>query len=354
MLKYTALKAGYHINIVEEQSYLGEVRIHFDFADPDDIAKVKRFERTVSVLSHQDITVEASDRAQFCAVIPKAERTMVRINNARHDDNALGAVVGCYQDATGCYIDLSKLPHLLIAGATGSGKSVALHTIITSMLSGPTSHGAQFMFIDCKRIEMAPYKRLTKGKQGNLLEFVTDPLKAAGYLCWACEEMDKRYALMERRGARNIDDLAPAPTRIVIVIDEFADLMLTSKSRIEPFVVRLAQLGRAAGIHLIIATQKPIVKVLPSLIQANIPARLALQVASTADSVRILGQKGAERLLGKGDALLKLPDQCEPIHIQCGYVEDAFRERIITEANERCKANKRTTTLQEILGGLFS
>jgi DNA segregation ATPase FtsK/SpoIIIE, S-DNA-T family len=217
------------------------------------------------------------------------------------------AALGIDHDGTPVYIDVAKMPHMLIAGATGSGKSVALDAILCSLLYCAAPSQVQLVLIDPKRVELGAYAGLPHLAK----PIITSTPEAIQTLQQLENAMDARYKALERG--------KPIGPRMVIVIDELADLMLTSRKAVEHSIVRIAQLGRAAGIHLILATQKPLVSVVTGLIQANTPCKLALQTASTSDSVRILGHKGAEKLLGRGDALLKLPDRVQEIRLQCAY-----------------------------------
>lgn len=205
--------------------------------------------------------------------------------------------------------DLSKMPHLLVAGATGTGKSVFLNSVIVSMLYKYSPEDVRLILIDPKRVEMSVYKGLP-----NLLiaETIKESAQAVNVLKWLTEEMDRRYKIFEKVGCANIDDynefiINPEVdlkmARIVLIIDEMADLMMTGKGRVEDYVVRIAQLARACGIHMIIATQRPTVKVITGLIKANILCRVAFAVKSGTDSRVILDEQGAEDLLGKGDML---------------------------------------------------
>jgi S-DNA-T family DNA segregation ATPase FtsK/SpoIIIE len=205
------------------------------------------------------------------------------------------------------------MPHMLIAGATGSGKSVALNTILCGMLYCATPTMTQFVMIDPKQVELSAYA----GLPHLAAPIITSADEAVNTLQSINAAMDQRYKVMARQRTKSGTE-AGFP-RMVIVIDELADLMLTSKKAVEESIIRIAQLGRAAGMHLLVATQKPVVSVITGLIQGNIPCKLALQTASTSDSVRILGHKGAETLLGRGDALLKLPDRVQEIRLQCAY-----------------------------------
>lgn len=221
------------------------------------------------------------------------------------------AALGIDEDGTPVYIDLARMPHTLIAGATGSGKSVALDAILCSLLYCASPSQMQLVLIDPKRVELGAYAGLPHLAK----PIITDTADAIYTLKQVENAMDARYKAVERG--------KPIGPRMVIVIDELADLMLTSRKAVEHSIVRIAQLGRAAGMHLILATQKPLVSVVTGLIQANTPCKLALQTASTSDSVRILGHKGAEKLLGRGDALLKLPDRVQEIRLQCAYTHPA-------------------------------
>jgi DNA segregation ATPase FtsK/SpoIIIE, S-DNA-T family len=221
------------------------------------------------------------------------------------------AALGIDEQGIPVYIDIARMPHMLIAGATGSGKSVALDAILCSMLYCAAPTQVQFVLIDPKRVELGAYAGLPHLAK----PIITSTPEAIQTLQQLECAMDNRYKALERGKA-----IGP---RMVIVIDELADLMLTSRKAVEHSIVRIAQLGRAAGIHLILATQKPLVSVVTGLIQANTPCKLALQTASTGDSVRILGHKGAEKLLGRGDALLKLPDRVGEIRLQCAYTSES-------------------------------
>src|SRR5690606_21863725 len=205
--------------------------------------------------------------------------------------------------------DLTKLLHLLIAGATGSGKSVCLNSIIASLLFKAHPDEVKMMMIDPKRVELSVYD----GIPHLIAPVVTDPRQAAGALRWAVTEMERRYQLLSETGARNVDaynrssrkpeGAEPFLPYLVVIIDELADLMLVAAADVEDSICRLAQMARAAGIYLIIATQRPSVDVITGLIKANVPSRIAFAVSSQVDSRTILDMAGAERLLGKGDML---------------------------------------------------
>lgn len=232
--------------------------------------------------------------------------------------------------------DIAKMPHLLIAGATGSGKSVCINTIIASILykSGPDD--VRMIMIDPKIVELGVYN----GIPHLLVPVVTDPRKAAGALSWAVAEMEKRYAAFSQYNVRDLKsynamaERGPAPEaphmpQIVIIIDELADLMMVASKEIEESVIRLAQKARAAGIHLIIATQRPSVDVITGLIKANIPSRIAFAVTSQVDSRTILDGGGAEKLLGRGDMLFHPIGMSKPLRVQGAFVSDGEIESLV-------------------------
>ena len=243
------------------------------------------------------------------------------------------------KDITGAPVvtDLARMPHLLVAGATGTGKSVCLNSMIISLLFKSSPDMVRFLMIDPKRIELSMYNEIP-----HLLHpVVTQPKEATRALKWAVEEMEKRYMLLSDRGVRNIEaynrrivkDRKPAPQDpsqgvdknlpyIVVVIDELADLMMTSSRDVEEAITRLAQMARAAGIHLIIATQRPSVDVLTGIIKANFPARISFQVSSRVDSRTILDGIGAENLLGQGDMLFLPPGVGRIVRIHGAYISE--------------------------------
>ena len=238
--------------------------------------------------------------------------------------------LGLGKDITGSSFitDLNKMPHLLIAGATGSGKSVAVNTMIVSMLYKAKPDEVKFVMIDPKMLELSVYD----GIPHMLMPVVVDPKEASGSLAALVEEMETRYKIMSESGVRNIDgfnkkakkgiiDYAPMPY-IVVVIDELADLMMVSSKKVEMYIARLAQMARAAGIHLIVATQRPSVDVLTGLIKANFPARISFKVSSKVDSRTILDGQGAELLLGKGDMLFLQPGTSTFTRVHGAFISD--------------------------------
>ena len=239
------------------------------------------------------------------------------------------------------FINLAKAPHMLIAGATGAGKSVTIHALITSLLYKATPDNLKFIMIDPKRVELTQYKNIPH----QLTPVITDAKKAILALKWAIKEMDRRYDILESHSVRDIqsyhenivspayekaskkkqdieDELPDAMPYIVIVIDELADIMQSYPRELEAAVVRLAQMSRAIGIHLVLSTQRPSVNVITGLIKANIPTRVALQVASQVDSRTILDGSGAEKLLGAGDMLYLSGEMSKPTRIQSAFISE--------------------------------
>ncbi len=250
--------------------------------------------------------------------------------------------------------NVSKMPHLLIAGTTGSGKSVCVNSIIMSILMKSTPSDVRLIMVDPKQVEFMMYN----GIPHLLIPVVTDPKKAAGALAWAVTEMDNRYTLFSENNVRNIDgynelvekglidgEIMP---RVVIFIDELADLMMASPKDVEDSIVRLAQKARAAGMHLVIATQKPTVQVVTGLIKGNIPSRIALMVASQIDSRVILDASGAEKLLGNGDMLYMPVGVPKPIRLQGCYVSDEEVERVVDFIKQTFSAEYDESIIAEI------
>ena len=256
------------------------------------------------------------------------------------------------------FANLAKAPHILIAGATGSGKSVTIHALITSLLYRNSPENLKFIMIDPKRVELTMYNKIPH----LLTPVITDPKKAILALKWAGKEMSRRYDILEQHAARDIESyhkniLAPALGKlkdredegeaeqklpetmpyIVVVIDELADIMQTYPRELESAIVRLAQMSRAVGIHLVISTQRPSVNVITGLIKANIPSRVALQVASQIDSRTILDQQGAEKLLGAGDMLYLGGEMSKPVRLQSAYISESEVKRVVKHLSDEYK-----------------
>lgn len=242
-----------------------------------------------------------------------------------------------------CVGDIAKMPHVLIAGATGSGKSVCINSIIVSILYKAKPSEVKMILVDPKMVELSGYN----GIPHLLIPVVTDPKKAAGALNWAVQEMVKRYNLFASKGVKDIkgynavmekEESVKLP-QIVIIIDELADLMMVAPNDVEDAICRLAQMARAAGMHLIIATQRPSVDVITGIIKANVPSRIAFTVSSQVDSRTILDMGGAEKLLGKGDMLYYPVGETKPLRMQGTFVSESEIENIVNEV----KANTNAT-----------
>lgn len=261
-------------------------------------------------------------------------RMLIESTEVKNHKSKLAAALGKDIAGDNIIIDIAEMPHLLVAGTTGSGKSVCMNTIIMSILFRSTPEEVRFIMIDPKSVEFADYN----GIPHLLIPVVTNPKKAAGALAWAVTEMMRRYNLFSEYNVRNLQgynsyaeknpELKKLP-QIAIFIDELSDLMMASKNEVEDSICRLAQMARAAGMHLIIATQRPTVDVVTGLIKANIPSRIALKVGSGVDSRVIIDEQGAEKLIGKGDMLLKTISMPKPKRVQGCWLSDKEVERVV-------------------------
>ena len=249
--------------------------------------------------------------------------------------------------------DISKLPHMLIAGTTGSGKSVCMNTLIISLLYKAKPDEVKLIMVDPKMVELGVYN----GIPHLLIPVVTDPKKAAGALQWTVTEMLRRYRLMSEEGVRDIEsynksivsdpEQKPMP-QIVVVIDELADLMLAAAKEVEESICRIAQMGRASGIHLVIATQRPSADVITGLMKANIPSRIAFAVSSAMESRIILDTQGAEKLVGKGDMLFAPLGQGKPKRIQGCFITDEEVQSVVASIKAQSQSNYSTEIIEQI------
>lgn len=241
----------------------------------------------------------------------------------KHHKSKLAVALGLDVAGQPVLADISKMPHILIAGSTGSGKSVAINAFIASLLFRASPQEVKLIMVDPKRVELTVYN----GIPHLLAPVIVEPGKVLSALKWATAEMDKRYKMFAEVGARNIDAYNEisgfqAMPYIVIFVDELADIMLYAPVEVEDAITRLAQMARATGIHLVLATQRPSVDIITGLIKANIPARISFAVSSMIDSRVIIDTPGAEKLLGRGDMLYVPPDQAKPTRIQGAFVSD--------------------------------
>ncbi len=288
-------------------------------------------------LAATDIRIEAPipGKAAIGIEVPNREittvsfRELVESEEFQKSQSRLSFAVGKDIGGKTVVTDIAKMPHLLIAGSTGSGKSVCINTLIMSILYKAKPEDVKLIMVDPKVVELSVYN----GIPHLLIPVVTDPRKAAAALNWAVAEMDRRYGLIAKAGSRDIKGYNEAARRdpkgemeilpqIVIVVDELADLMMVAANDVEKAICRLAQLARAAGLHLIIATQRPSVDVITGLIKANMPSRIAFAVSSGVDSRTILDMNGAEKLLGKGDMLFAPQSYPKPARIQGAFISD--------------------------------
>lgn len=260
-------------------------------------------------------------------------REMIDSDTFKKCESKLGAALGKNISGDVVICNIAEMPHILIAGTTGAGKSVCVNSIIMSILFRSTPEEVRLVMIDPKAVEFMIYN----GIGHLLLPVVTDPKKAAGALAWACTEMDRRYNILSENNVRDIkaynkiaasrEDL-PLMPQVVVFIDELADLMMCAKNDVEASICRLAQKARAAGMHLVVATQRPSVDVITGLIKSNIPSRIALKVASQVDSRTIIDSAGADKLLGRGDMLYKSVTMAKPVRVQGCWVSDEEVERV--------------------------
>ena len=282
--------------------------------------------------------------------IPNRSAATVRLRSLIEDtafaESKSRLMTALGEDVSGSpvYLDIGKMPHLLIAGATGMGKSVCMNSLIVSLLYHASPDEVKFIMIDPKKVEMADYN----GIPHLLVPVINDAKKAAGTLNWACVEMEKRYELIQEVNAKNLNEynsiIKDDPEReflpyIVIFIDELADLMMTAPDDVETSICRLAQKARAAGIHLVIGTQRPSVDVITGLIKANIPSRIAFTVASQVDSRTILDMAGAEKLLGRGDMLYYPVGAMKPQRVQGAFVDGKSEVVAITQFIKQASAS---------------
>ncbi|WP_101843937.1 DNA translocase FtsK [Halobacillus sp. Marseille-P3879] len=306
-------------------------------------------------LAAKDIRIEAPipGKSAVGIEVPNQEVSMVSLREVleqgkAHPDAKLSFALGRDISGEAVMAELNKMPHLLVAGATGSGKSVCINGIITSVLMRAKPHEVKMMMIDPKKVELNVYN----GIPHLLAPVVTDPKKASRALMKVVSEMERRYDLFSDSGTRNIEgyneyikkhnreneDDQPFLPYIIVLVDELADLMMVASNDVEDAITRLAQMARAAGIHLIIATQRPSVDVITGVIKANIPSRIAFSVSSQTDSRTILDTGGAEKLLGRGDMLFTPVGSNKPTRVQGAFLSDEEVERIVNFCVEQQKA----------------
>ena len=307
-------------------------------------------------LAAKDVRIEAPipGKSLVGIEVPNSEIATVSFRElweqSKTDPNKLLEVpLGKAVDGSARSFDLGRMPHLLVAGSTGSGKSVAVNGIISSILMKARPDQVKFLMVDPKMVELSVYNDIPH----LLIPVVTNPRKAAKALQKVVDEMENRYELLSKFGVRNIagynakvedrnaqsqEKQIPLPL-IVVIVDELADLMMVASKEVEDAIIRLGQKARAAGIHMILATQRPSVDVISGLIKANVPSRVAFAVSSGTDSRTILDENGAEKLLGRGDMLFKPIDENHPVRLQGSFISDDDVERIVTFIKDQASAD---------------
>ena len=312
-------------------------------------------------LASSDIRIEAPipGKAAIGIEVPNNDKSVVNLRDVietnEYDDIKSKVPFALGKDIAGKPIiaNIEKMPHLLIAGATGSGKSVCINTLITSLLYKSKPDEVKLLMIDPKVVELSIYN----GIPHLLIPVVTDPRKAASALNWAVQEMNKRYNLFAEKGVRDISSFnskseeessSERLPQIVVIIDELADLMMVSPNEVEDSICRLAQMARAAGIHLIVATQRPSVDIITGTIKANIPSRISFAVSSQADSRTILDMGGAEKLLGKGDMLFYPVGASKPKRLQGAFISEKEVEEIVEFLKNQSEAEYKEEIIDNI------
>jgi S-DNA-T family DNA segregation ATPase FtsK/SpoIIIE len=312
----------------------------------------------------QDIAYAlAATEVRILAPIPGKSAVGVEVPNSRAAIVTLGDVfreyppgndwtlpVGLGKDISGraVFLDLAEMPHLLVAGTTGAGKSVMLNGLLTSLLLTTDPRQVKMVLIDPKRVELSQFGRVPH----LITPVVTDVKKAANALLWAVAEMERRYEVLERVGTRSLEGYndrgeTPMPY-VVVVIDELADLMMQAAAKVEDSIIRLAQKARAVGIHLVVATQRPSVDVITGMIKANIPSRIAFAVSSQVDSRVIMDSPGAEALLGMGDMLYKPVSAMRPSRVQGAFISEAEVGEIVTASAASASGDASPSFVEEV------
>ena len=343
-LEKTLLSFGIEAKILEVTKGPSVTRFELQPKAGIKVSKIVNLSDDIALgLAAKGVRIEAPipGKSAIGIEVPNKEQTPVffreilESNEFKNNNYKVACALG--KDITGkCIVtDISKMPHVLIAGATGSGKSVCINTLIVSVLYKYSPEDVKLLMVDPKVVELSVYN----GIPHLLIPVVTDPKKAAAALNWAVNEMTRRYKLFADNGVRNVDSYNELVKKgvideklpyIVIIIDELADLMMACPRDVEDYICRLAQMARAAGMHLVIATQRPSVDVITGLIKANVPSRISFAVSSQVDSRTILDSTGAEKLLGKGDMLFYPVGESKPKRVQGAFISEEEVENVVS------------------------
>lgn len=309
--------------------------------------KIKKLEKTLSMfLRKEGVLISPSKtNAGFVVSVPHSEKMKINLGNCLNmqKTSSFSIPLGLDEQNNLVIADIKKLPHLLISGSTGSGKSVCMNGIISSIISQCSPKDVQLLLIDPKQVEFSIYDNL---KYYLASPVITNPYRASEALYTVCYNMDKRYREISKTGCRDIDeynnkvDASRRYNRMIIIIDELADLMLKCKKEVESFLVRIAQLGRACGVHLIVATQRPSREVVTGLLKVNIPAKICFKVPNSVNSRVILDRSGGEKLTGNGDGLFLNSDGSDVIRFQGAFVSTEEIENLIQHVNSTALKDK--------------
>ena len=374
IIKRTLFNFGIQVEMDEVSIGPSVTRYALKPAEGVKLAKIIGLQNDLSLaLAAHPLRVEAPipGKSLVGIEIPNTQKTKVGLAsmldnpNFKNPEKPLLVCLGKGITGQPIFNDVAKMPHMLIAGATGSGKSVTIHTIITSLLYRNSPDDLKFIMIDPKRVELTLYNKIPH----LLTNVITDAKKTILSLKWAAKEMDRRYEILEKYAVRDVksyqdtvvkpaleslknkvideSQVPPPMPYIVVVIDELADIMQAYPRELESAIVRLAQMSRAVGIHLILSTQRPSVNVITGLIKANVPTRLALQVASQIDSRTILDMPGAEKLLGAGDMLFMSGEMAKPIRIQSAFISEDEVKKVVNWLADNYESNANEVSFDE-------
>lgn len=322
----------------------------FDYKNYNHITKLKLAVRKLSAFMKKDIDIVDVKDGNFGLQFTRNKREFVDFSDGNLEIDGVKHTIILGKNADGGFekLHLDDAPHLLVAGATGSGKSVFINNLILNLVYNNSTDDLGLIMIDPKKVELAPYKNLSHLVLP-IANSVNDAIIALNSLT---AEMDNRYSILNSKGLR--DNSTGVFRKLVLIIDELSDLMMANKNAIEYPLIRLAQMGRACGIHLVVATQRPTVNVVTGLLKANIPTRIAFSMGSMRDSMVLLDYKGAERLLGKGDCLVKLPANLNTIRLQAPFISTDEVYRITRNLVPRVWSNNTSVKKNNVIDKIKS